>query len=33
MNVLVFITAPLMTLAFWLVFKGKGYNYAEHLVA
>jgi len=33
MNVIVFITAPLMALAFWLVFKGKGYNYAEHLVA
>jgi len=33
MNVVIFITAPLMALAFWLVFKGKGYNYAEHLVA
>ncbi|WP_353550560.1 DUF3667 domain-containing protein [Sediminibacterium sp. KACHI17] len=33
MNVVVFITAPLMALAFWLVFKGKGQNYAEHLVA
>lgn len=33
MNLIVFVTAPLMALAFWLVFKGKGYNYAEHLVA
>ncbi len=33
MNVVVFITAPLMALGFWLVFKGKRYNYAEHLVA
>ncbi len=33
MNLVVFITAPLMALGFWLVFKGKGYNYAEHLVA
>jgi hypothetical protein len=33
MNLMVFITAPLMALGFWLVFKGKGYNYAEHLVA
>lgn len=33
MNVVVFITAPFMALAFWLVFKGKGFNYAEHLVA
>jgi hypothetical protein len=32
-NVVVFVTAPLTALAFWLVFKGKGYNYAEHLVA
>lgn len=33
MNVIAFITAPLMALAFWLVFKGKRFNYAEHMVA
>jgi len=32
-NIMTFITAPFMALAFWLVFKGKRLNYAEHLVA
>jgi hypothetical protein len=32
-NIMTFITAPIMVLAFWLVFKGKKMNYAEHMVA
>nr|WP_294995539.1 DUF3667 domain-containing protein [uncultured Sediminibacterium sp.] len=32
-NIMTFITAPLMALGFWLVFKGKRLKYAEHLVA
>lgn len=32
-NIVIFFTVPVMALAFWLVFKGKGFNYAEHLVA
>lgn len=32
-NIMTFITAPIMALAFWLVFKGKKMNYAEHMVA
>lgn len=32
-NLVIFFTAPFMGLAFWLVFKGKRFNYAEHLVA
>lgn len=32
-NIMTFITAPIMALAFWLVFKGKKLNYAEHLVS
>lgn len=32
-NIMTFITAPIMAFAFWLVFKGKKLNYAEHLVS
>lgn len=32
-NLVIFFTAPFMALAFWLVFKGKRFNYAEHLLA
>lgn len=32
-NVVTFLSAPFMALAFWLVFKGKGLSYTEHLVA
>lgn len=32
-NIMTFVTAPIMALAFWLVFKGKKLNYAEYLVS
>lgn len=32
-NIMTFITAPIMAFAFWLVFKGKKLNYAEHMVS
>lgn len=32
-NIVTFLIAPVMAFAFWLVFKGKRLNFAEHLVA
>ena len=32
-NIVIFITAPIMALSFWLVFKSRRLNFAEHLVA
>lgn len=32
-NIVTFVIAPIMAFAFWLVFKGKHLNFAEHLVS